>query len=185
MGTNVEIKARVADLPELERRVARISDGPSELLRQEDTFFHVSSGRLKLRSEGPNRGELIYYERTGTRGPMQSDYHITPTTDPAGLAAVLAAAHGVRGVVRKKRQLYLAGNTRIHLDDVEGLGSFLELEVVLAPGQDRALGEARAAELMCKLGIEAADLIDVAYIDLLEASADREAGGARGANVRA
>jgi adenylate cyclase len=185
MGTNVEIKARVADLNELETRVARVSDGLAEQLRQEDTFFQVRRGRLKLRVEAPSRGELIYYERTGSRGPMQSDYHIAPTTDPARLRKLLAAAHGIRGVVRKTRRLYMAGNTRIHLDDVEGLGTFLELEVVLATGEDRAGGEARAAELMRKLGIEAGDLIDVAYIDLLEALTDGAPGGARGVNVGA
>jgi predicted adenylyl cyclase CyaB len=81
---------------------------------------------------------------------------------------ILAAALGVRGVVRKRRTLYFAGSTRVHLDEVEGLGDFAELEVVLESGQDAADGAATALQLMQQLGIGAAQLIDKAYIDLLE-----------------
>ena len=87
---------------------------------------------------------------------------------------MLAASLGVRGVVRKQRLLYLVGNTRIHLDQVEGLGDFLEFEVVLSENDTLEQGQSIATELMTKLGIEAADLIEGAYIDLL---ATREIGG--------
>jgi predicted adenylyl cyclase CyaB len=81
---------------------------------------------------------------------------------------VLSAGLGVRGVVRKRRLVYVVGNTRIHLDEVEGLGSFLELEVVLSPGESLEAGVATATELVRKLGIQESDLIQTAYIDLLE-----------------
>jgi predicted adenylyl cyclase CyaB len=81
---------------------------------------------------------------------------------------VLEAAMGIRGVVRKKRRLYWVNNTRIHLDEVEGLGSFMELEVMLSTGQRTEEGEATATALMKRLGIEIADLVKGAYIDLLE-----------------
>ena len=84
------------------------------------------------------------------------------------LKAVLSAALGVRGVVRKQRTLYQVGETRIHLDEVENLGSFLELEVMLSPGQSEEQGVNIAADLMARLGIEESDLVNVAYIDLLE-----------------
>jgi predicted adenylyl cyclase CyaB len=69
--------------------------------------------------------------------------------------------------VRKERELFLAADTRIHLDEVESLGHFLELEVMLSGG-DEAAGRARCSELMRALGVNDADLIDRAYIDMLE-----------------
>jgi predicted adenylyl cyclase CyaB len=81
---------------------------------------------------------------------------------------VLELAYGIRGVVRKTRYLYLVGQTRIHLDDVDGLGQFMELEVVLEEGQSDAEGQRVAENLMWALGVEQSDLIDGAYMDLLE-----------------
>jgi predicted adenylyl cyclase CyaB len=71
-------------------------------------------------------------------------------------------------VIRKKRTLYLAGQTRIHLDEVEGLGNFMELEVVLRPDQSDAEGQAIANDLMKRLGVQEQDLIEGAYMDILE-----------------
>lgn len=167
MPHNVEIKARVADPAELERLVRALADqGPVDLT-QDDTFFTCPRGRLKLRELATDRGELIFYERPDAPGPKVSDYAIARTDTPADLRAVLARALGECGRVRKVRRLYLAGPTRIHLDDVEGLGAFLELEVVLAPDQPAADGEAIAADLLARLGIAPADLVPGAYLDLL------------------
>jgi predicted adenylyl cyclase CyaB len=171
MATNLEIKARIRDFDKVRGLVEQLSDRPCEMIQQEDTFFYTSNGRLKLRTLAPDRGELIYYKRENSSGPRQSHYLKSTTTNPNSLKAVLSAALGVRGVVRKQRLLYKVGNTRIHLDEVNGLGSFLELEVVLSPGQTTEQGEATASELMMKLGIQKADLVDVAYIDLLESRA--------------
>ena len=168
MTSNIEIKARVSDPAALLQHAEAISDTPCEVLQQEDIFFNSQQGRLKLRILAPDRGELIYYTRENASGPKRSDYSIFRTGEPATLKAVLAAAWGIRGVVKKVRQLFLAGQTRIHLDDVEGLGTFMELEVVMQPGQCDAEGQAIASDLMIKLGIFKADLIDVAYIDLLD-----------------
>jgi predicted adenylyl cyclase CyaB len=168
MATNIEIKASVKDFDQLKKQVEQLSDTPVEAIPQQDTFFHTPKGRLKLRVLTPDHGQLIYYEREDTSGPKVSNYFIYPTTDPKSLAAVLAGALGVRGVVRKQRWLYMVGNTRIHLDQVEGLGTFLEFEVMLREEQTPAEGEAIAAELMSKLGVEEADLVEGAYIDLLE-----------------
>jgi adenylate cyclase class IV len=71
-------------------------------------------------------------------------------------------------VVRKTRYLYLVGQTRVHLDDVDGLGQFMELEVVMRPGQPDSEGQAIASDLMAKLGVEQADLLEGAYMDLIE-----------------
>jgi predicted adenylyl cyclase CyaB len=171
LATNVEIKARVQDLAGLHERAEQLSDTPVELLLQEDTFFVVPKGRLKLRVLAPDRGQLVYYEREDRAGPKSSYYLVAPTPDPASLHAALAAALGVRGVVRKRRWLFLVGQTRVHLDDVEELGAFMELEVVLQPGQSSEEGQAIAEDLMERLGIAREDLIEGAYMDLLEARA--------------
>jgi predicted adenylyl cyclase CyaB len=169
MGANVEIKARVRNPARLRESAETVSDGPPEVIRQEDTFFRVERGRLKLRVLAPDRAELIRYDRSDAEGPTRSDYLIHPTDDPDGLLEKLSAVHGVRGVVRKTRHLYLAGQTRIHLDEVEGLGTYMELEVVLRDDQSTAEGTAIARDLMTRLEIDEADLVEQAYIDLLEA----------------
>jgi predicted adenylyl cyclase CyaB len=168
MATNIEIKARIHDLPGLKKRVAAISDTVGELIPQEDIFFNSPQGRLKLRILAPDQGQLIYYERPDNSGPKQSDYFISQTAEPATLTDVLSRSYGVRGIVRKERWLYWIGNTRIHLDEVEGLGSFLEFEVVLSAGQTIQEGQSIAAALMSRLDIAESDLVDSAYIDLLE-----------------
>ena len=168
MATNIEIKAKVKDFDELVRLVETLSDAPGVTLLQEDTFFNTPSGRLKLRVLAPDHGELIHYARDNASGPKRSDYVISTTQEPDALKAVLAAAWGIRGVVRKQRLLYRVANTRIHLDAVEGLGTFMELEVVLTAGQTEQQGFATAVGLMARLGIADSDLVDVAYIDLLD-----------------
>ena len=145
------------------------------MLDQVDTFFNVSSGRLKLRELGPDHGELICYDRPDIAGPRSSNYSIFKTDQPAVLRELLAAALGVRGIVRKRRKLYFVGQTRVHIDEVVGLGAYLELEVVPSPGQSREEGEAIAGEIMRQLEIQVGDLVEGAYIDLLAAT-----GGACG-----
>jgi len=167
MNSNIEIKARVRDFHQLQELAGQLSDTPEELIRQEDIFFQVPKGRLKLRIFSPAEGELIYYQRNDQKGPKQSNYSITKTADPAGLKSSLAEALGILGVVRKERHLYLAGQTRIHLDEVEDLGHFLELEVVMPPDQTVEEATQIAHGLMEKLAIRDKDLIDRAYIDLL------------------
>lgn len=169
MASNIEIKARVRDMDMLRKRAEALSDTPCQVIPQEDTFFNIDRGRLKLRILGDARGQLIYYERDDSHGPKHSEYYIYETREAEVLKGILAAAYGVRGVVKKVRYLYLAGQTRIHLDEVVGLGQFMELEVVLGEAQSEAEGEQIARDLMDKLEILPDDLIDVAYMDMLEA----------------
>jgi predicted adenylyl cyclase CyaB len=171
MPTNIEIKARVNDFGELRQRAAAVSDTPVQVIPQEDTFFHTPKGRLKLRLLKPDLAQLVYYERPDQDGPKRSNYFIYETNNPAGLKNALSKALGVRGVVRKKRYLYFAGQTRIHLDEVEGLGQFMELEVVLRDGQSDDEGQSIAEELMTRLGVRKEDLLEGAYMDLLEKNA--------------
>ncbi len=168
MPTNVEIKARVPDPEAMKHRIEALADGPAETFFQEDTFFRVTTGRLKLRLVPSGRGELIYYERDDSSGPRPSQYELARTDEPGNLLRVLALGLGVRGVVHKTRLLYRRGRTRIHLDEVEGLGSYLELEVEMGPGEEKEAGEAIARALMARLGISERDLVTGAYVDLLE-----------------
>jgi predicted adenylyl cyclase CyaB len=168
MPANIEIKARVQDFESLQRVATKLSDMPCQIISQQDTFFYCPYGRLKIRELNPSRGQLIYYQRHDVTGPKHSEYKIFETDDPLGLKTILAEAFGIRGVVTKIRYLYFVGQTRIHLDDVKGLGKFMELEVVLQPGQTDTEGQAIAENLMHELGIRDTDLIDSAYMDLLE-----------------
>ena len=167
MARNIEIKARVADLDALRARTAAIADsGPVEL-PQDDTFFACAHGRLKLRVHEDGRGELIAYRRADDGGPKVSDYLLSPTASPGTLRDALARSNGVEGRVVKHRTLFLVGRTRVHLDRVQGLGDFMELEVVLADGDDIEGGVREASDLMARLGIAQEALVTGAYHDLL------------------
>jgi predicted adenylyl cyclase CyaB len=168
MAVNIEIKARVHDFAALRHRAAQLSDAACQVIPQEDTFFNCPTGRLKLRELSPGRGQLVYYQRADISGPKHSEYHIFETSDPSRLKEILSQAYGVRGVVSKVRYLYMVGQTRLHLDEVKDLGAFLELEVVLRPGQTDHQGETIARKLIQQLGIDTKDLVEAAYIDLLE-----------------
>lgn len=167
MARNIEIKARITSIEALLPLAQALADRAPELIPQDDTFFACPHGRLKLRAFADDHGELIAYRRADATGPKTSDYLITPTADPTGLRDALIRALGAAGRVVKQRTLLLAGRTRIHLDRVEGLGDFLELEVVLRDGEPEAEGTAEAHALLDRLRIDASQLIACAYVDLL------------------
>ena len=168
MAVNIEIKARAREFNKQKQMAEALSDKPCQVIPQVDTFFNVPDGRFKLRNLGAGRGQLVYYTRPDTSGPKHSDYFIYETNQPAVLADILTKALGVRGIVKKTRYLYLVGQTRIHMDEVEGLGEFIELEVVMREGQSDGEGQAIAERLMRELGIQQEDLIEGAYMDLLD-----------------
>lgn len=166
MPRNVEIKARVDGLADVEHRArAFATEGPVDLV-QDDTFFACANGRLKLREFADGSGELIHYLRADEAGPKASDYLITAIAAPHALRETLSRALGTVGRVRKARRLYIADRTRIHLDQVEDLGSFVELEVVLREGETTESGNAVARHIMALLGIAESQLVRGAYVDL-------------------
>ncbi|OAI57294.1 hypothetical protein AYO49_02355 [Verrucomicrobiaceae bacterium SCGC AG-212-N21] len=169
MPSNIEIKARAADFSRKCALAEKLSGAPPEFITQRDTFFPCAQGRLKLRELSEGEGQLVAYSRPDTSVSKQSDYLICPTNTPALLLETLSKALGTGVVVAKRRRLYLVGQTRIHLDEVEGLGNFLELEVVLRAGQSAEEGHAIAAELMRALEVAESDLLAGAYADLLTA----------------
>ena len=166
MARNVEIKARIESVEVMAARVAPIATrGPIEIV-QDDSFFACKRGRLKLRTFSPDEGQLIFYRREDRAGPKESFFIIAPTSAPEALREALSRAYGQVGRVRKHRTLYLVGRTRVHLDRVESLGHFLELEVVLAEGEAVEAGVEEAHRLMATLGIVPAQLVEGAYVDL-------------------
>ncbi|XP_019753253.1 uncharacterized protein LOC109532695 isoform X1 [Hippocampus comes] len=167
MQSNVEIKAKVSQPLEFAKMASQLSQSEGTVIRQHDTFFNCRRGRLKLRDFMDGSGQLIFYERPDTDGPKLSRYSISPTSDPTSLKAVLSDALGVKGEVRKERRLFLIGQTRVHLDAVDGLGHYMELEVVMRPDQMLEDGQQVAKGLMEELGVTKESLVTRAYVDLL------------------
>ena len=169
MATNVEVKAVLRDRVGTEAwATARCRSGP-DVLEQEDVFFPCEGARLKLRILGPKRGELIRYQRTNVAEVRTSRYQLARTNDPEALREILGTTLGTAGIVRKTRLLFIVGQTRVHIDRVEGLGDFLELEVVMRPEQSEQEGKQIAEGLLSELGIGKSELLAQAYIDMLKA----------------
>ncbi len=166
MARNVEIKARVPQPSRLLDAVLDLADRGPTVFAQDDTFFACPNGRLKLRMFSSTEGQLIFYRRDDLPGPKLSEYVMATTAEPDALRGTLTLAYGVVGRVRKTRTLCFVGTTRIHLDDVDDLGHFVELEVVLTPEQTVDDGQAIAEDLMRQLSIETKHLVHRAYVDL-------------------
>ena len=163
---NLEIKARDADpRRSLEAALALGADDQGELT-QRDTYFAGARGRLKLRQQTPGESELIQYRRPDDAGPRVSEFRLVPVGEAAALEQALEAALGALVVVEKRRRLLLWEGVRIHLDDVEGLGAFVELEAPEDGDQ-----EAKVERLREALGV--GELIPGSYSDLLLDSPER------------
>ena len=137
------------------------------MIEQEDFFFNCDNGRLKLRILSEQKGILIFYNRKNSIGPKTSEYFISDTNEPSQLLQVLKKAYGIYGNVKKTRRLFLIGRTRVHIDKVENLGDFLEFEVVLSENEDINIGKSEANFLMDQFGIRNDNLIEHAYVDLI------------------
>lgn len=161
---NIEIKARCAD-PERVRSLLREANARvAGTDQQADTYFHVPAGRLKLR-EGNIENSLIFYRRPNQVGPKTSDVVLVP--NPGAIKPVLEAALGVRKIVRKRREIYYVANIKFHIDEVEGLGWFVEIEAAGSPHDDRAALLAQCREWMEKFAIDEADLLTNSYSEML------------------
>jgi homotetrameric cytidine deaminase len=163
---NVELKAR--DLDPEATLAAALAHGASDEgeLVQRDTYFAAPEGRLKLREEG-DRATLIAYARADEAAARLSAYHLVDVPDPQAMAAALDAALGRTVVVSKRRRLLLWRDVRIHLDDVEGLGRWVELEAVAPPGSDLSAEHAKVAELREVLGIRDDRIVSRGYAAML------------------
>lgn len=167
MARNIEIKARIECIESLAVVAATLATAAPTQIDQDDTFFSCEAGRLKLRAFSKTSGELIFYRRANQYGPKESFYVRSPTSEPDTIREALTLAYGQAGRVQKHRTVFQVGRTRVHLDQVQGLGQFLELEVVLDDGEPPEVGVLEATELMRKLGVQQHQLLEEAYVDLL------------------
>ena len=163
---NIEIKARCADpgpiREALRARNARFAGTDHQI----DTYFCVANGRLKLR-QGNIENSLIFYRRPDQAGPKQSDVALCTVTDGDHLRQVLTQALAVKVVVDKRREIYYVENIKIHVDQVEGLGSFVEIEACGASDAEHERLLAQCREYMELFGVREEDLIERSYSDEL------------------
>jgi adenylate cyclase class IV len=163
---NIEAKWRHPRLEDGRTRALSLGAREAGHLEQRDTFFVAPRGRLKLREFGDGSAELIAYQRPDSGAARESNYVLCAAPEPRVLADALTHALGLVGVVVKKRELLLFEHTRIHLDRVDGLGSFIELETVVTTQTDaEACNE--LDRIAAALALDPAERVAVAYIDLL------------------
>jgi predicted adenylyl cyclase CyaB len=163
---NVELKARVESLARVRAIAAQLATERLEDQRQIDTYFHCRRGRLKLREINGQRAELIWYERPDQSDPKPCHYCRVPVAQPDEVKRALQSLLGLRAIVDKRREIYLHHNVRIHLDEVAGLGTFLEFEAVLQPDEPVDVGQTQVQRLREQFGLEASDLLSGSYVDL-------------------
>jgi adenylate cyclase, class 2 len=164
---NIEIKARLRDRSRVERELAGLAARDLGVESQVDIFYTSRRGRLKLRASSRDGAALILYERSDTAALRHSDYDVVRVADAAAMRRLLDEACGRTGEVRKQRHLFLIDNVRVHLDAVEELGDFLELEAVVDAAHPESACQAHAAEILARFGITPGDHVAVAYVDLL------------------
>src|SRR5215211_7543560 len=172
---NVELKARDPEPGRSLERCHALGAEDRGVLRQRDTYFTAARGRLKLREQEPGGAELIAYQRADDPRARESRYRIVPVPDPPALREALDAALGTVVVVDKRRRLFLWEGVRIHLDSVEGLGDFVELEGVAAEGSDLAREAELVERLRAELAIDPGAVEATGYADLLRAAGEHGA----------
>jgi adenylate cyclase, class 2 len=164
---NIEIKARTANAPAIRDYLLNNGADFKGTDNQVDTYFNVTWGRLKLR-EGNIENNLIWYERANQAGPKQSNFHLSKVPDPASLKAILTGSLGVKVVVSKKREIWYIRNVKFHIDELEGLGSFVEIE---AGNKEADLPIEKLQEqcnfYMRAFDIKEEDLLEHSYSDML------------------
>jgi len=167
MFVNIEIKARTGRSAEIRRYLVEHGADCKGTDYQTDTYFNTNKGRLKLR-QGNIENNLIYYERTDQAGPKQSDFSLVKVDDAATLEAMLASAMGIKITVKKTREIFFIENVKFHLDMLDELGSFVEIEASnrYAPLSNAQLNE-QCNFYIQQFGIREEDLINISYSDML------------------
>ncbi len=164
---NIELKARLRNLAAARNVAHKLATTRLGVQSQVDTYFHCTTGRLKLRQIDDRAAQLVWYARPDNPQPKASDYQLVAIEDAESLKAALTAALGVVNIVRKRREIFLWHNVRIHLDEVASLGQFLEFEAVLSPEMTDASGRAQLDELIRQFGIQPTDLLAGSYTDMV------------------
>jgi predicted adenylyl cyclase CyaB len=161
---NLELKCRIASVADACKRACECGARPHGILEQVDTYFVVPHCRMKLREFGDGSAELITYLRANTGGERWSSYRKIDVPPRNGLKESLGEALGIRCVVRKRRHLFLIDGARIHIDEVDGLGSFLEFEVTVE-NQEQAGSIMQG--LIAAFALNAEEGIAGSYADLI------------------
>lgn len=167
MARNIELKARCADLDAAAGACRRLGARFEWTRRQVDTYFRVAEGRLKLRVSTPGEALLVSYRRADEAAARDSQYELRPVEDAEAVLGEFTARHGILARVAKTRTLYLLGHIRIHLDRVEGLGTFIEFEAVMDDQHEDAPTRERLAALRRAFGIGDEDLLGESYAELV------------------
>ena len=165
MPRNLELKARFGSLRTALKICKRIHARRIGVLQQRDTYFRIQRGRLKLREFSSKEAELIFYRRPNSKGGRYSTFTKMPVKHQRAVRDALTQTLGVKCVVKKKRILFLFKNSRIHLDSVDGLGSFIEFEVLVRQGTRQATK--LIGVLTSTFGLQSRDAIASSYSDLL------------------
>ena len=168
MHINVEIKAKCFHPKTVEAFLFAHHARFAGIDLQKDIYFNVPAGRLKLR-QGNIENNLIYYRRNNEKGPKRSDFYLTPVTDPSSLQTMLSEALGIKVIVEKKRKIFFLDNIKIHLDEISGLGFFVEIEAsnILNAHISVNILHKQCEVLMKQLNIAEEDLIECSYSDML------------------
>jgi adenylate cyclase class 2 len=164
---NIELKARDPDREQTLEACRIIGAADEGELWQRDTYFAVPRGGLKLREQRPGQSHLIHFDRADLPEERESRYRIAPVEDGEALLLALEAALGARGTVEKSRHLFLWKSVRIHVDEVIGLGSFIELEAVAPADSDLSHERRLVAELREVFGITDKRLCPTGYASQL------------------
>ncbi len=167
MSFNIELKARCADLKAFEAKAQKLDHIFDGLDRQTDTFYNVPQGRLKLRESTLYGNFLIPYLRPDDSGPKRSDYILLPVSDVVATKRILDNMFGGQLLIKKTRKIYLYENVRIHLDQVESLGRFIEFEAVVKSEAEVDANRKKLDHLIKYFGVSKKDFVSSAYVDLI------------------
>lgn len=172
---NIEIKAHCSQPEQAEKYLLQVGARFAGLDTQEDVYFQVPEGRLKLR-RGPIENNLIFYRRNNQEGPKTSEFILYPVQDSSSLQSILSQALGVKVIVKKNRKIFFLDHTKFHIDEVPGLGHFIEIEVsnLHHPDLEETQMQQDCREFMHALGIKEEDLVAVSYSDMLLEQAARK-----------
>lgn len=165
---NIEIKTSLDSIPKMEQRLKKLDARYQGLLNQVDTYFSCPNGRIKLREVNDKQFEIIFYRRSNSATSKTSYYQIVTLTRTKAreFKKFFTDAYGVMMIIKKQRRLWLYKNTRIHLDRVVGLGTFLELETVIK-NITMVIGKKEHAEVISLLDLKRFKTYSQSYSDML------------------
>lgn len=167
MAKNVEFKAKVTDYDEMYNKVQTLTNVTPILLQQQDVFYGVKRGRLKLRSISNVQHEIIYYNRKNSLAPKISKYYRFKVRHYNVVNKVLSIFFGKKEIVKKERYLFLKNNVRFHLDKVFELGTFMEIEYIMSEKESIIDAKNKVNSLLSCLQINSNMLIQGSYADML------------------